>query len=168
MRTGPLRRAIDRYKVEEKRGWAANFGRVRLGYLNAHEATFRSYDLIVPSPTYLGHGGQSFDHTGLVLKSAAREDDRHWPFKAGVVEKTTATMPFRGRTWKQRYAIATRELRPALAVPDPRLVSGKRILVYDDVYTEGLTLCEVARSLREAGAAEVSEIVLARQRYGGG
>lgn len=168
MRTGPLRRAIDRYKVEEKRGWAAIFGRVLVGYLNAHAATFRGYDLIVPSPTFVGDGGRTFDHTGLVLKRAAREDDGRWPFEAGVVEKTKATTPFRGRTWKQRYAIATQELRPALAVPDPRLVSGKRILVYDDVYTEGLTLREVARSLREAGAIEVSEIVLARQRYGGG
>ena len=44
---------------------------------------------------------------------------------------------------------------------------GKRILVYDDVYTEGLTLREVARSLRDAGAVEVSEVVLARQPYSG-
>ena len=49
----------------------------------------------------------------------------------------------------------------------PDLVRGKRILVYDDVYTEGLTLREVARSLRDAGAIEVSEIVLAREPYGG-
>jgi hypothetical protein len=66
------------------------------------------------------------------------------------------------------WAIAEHELRAALTIPEPKLVQAKRILVYDDVYTEGLTLPTVARALREAGAREVSEIVLARQPYRGG
>jgi predicted amidophosphoribosyltransferase len=70
MRTGPLRRAIDRYKVEEKRAWAAIFARVLLGYLDAHRAVFRRYDLIIPSPTWVGEGGRKFDHTGLVIEKA--------------------------------------------------------------------------------------------------
>ena len=49
----------------------------------------------------------------------------------------------------------------------PAIVRGKRVLVYDDVYTEGLTPREVARALLGAGAVEVAEIVLARQPYGG-
>ena len=62
MRTGPLKPAIDRYKVDEKRAWAAIFGRVLLGYLNAHHDVFRRYDLIIPSPTWIGkkpEGGSS-------------------------------------------------------------------------------------------------------------
>ncbi len=169
MRTGSLRDAIDRYKVGGNYGWAGIFGRVLLGYLDAHEAVFDHYDLIIPSPTYVGEGGRAFDHTGLVIERAAFEnDDETWPFELGVVQKATATTPFRGRSWKRRFEIAELELRPALTVPSHDLVRGKRILVYDDVYTEGLTLREVARSLREAGAVEVSEIVLARQPYSGG
>lgn len=169
MRTGPLRDAIDRYKVDGNYGWAGIFGRVLLGYLDAHEAVFDRYDLIIPSPTYVGEGGRAFDHTGLVIERAAGEDDDEtWPFELGVVQKSAATTPFRGKTWRRRYEIAEIELRPALTVPDPDLVRGKRILVYDDVYTEGLTLREVARSLRDADAVEVSEIVLARQPYSGG
>jgi predicted amidophosphoribosyltransferase len=53
-------------------------------------------------------------------------------------------------------------------IPGAAMVRDMRILVYDDVYTEGLTLREVARSLRDAGVREVSEIVLARQPYRGG
>lgn len=167
MRTGPLRRAIDRYKVDGKRAWARIFGRVLLGYIGAHDAEFHGYDLIIPSPTYVGDGGRAFDHTALVIESAAFEDDGTWPFETGVVQKSGATTPFRGKTWQRRYEIAELELRPALTLSDPDLVRGKRILVYDDVYTEGLTLREVARSLRDAGAVEVSEVVLARQPYSG-
>ena len=75
MRTGPLKRAIDRYKVEERRAWAAIFGRVLLGYLNAHGSVFQRYDLIIPSPTWIGDGGRAFDHTGLVIQQAIIEDD---------------------------------------------------------------------------------------------
>jgi predicted amidophosphoribosyltransferase len=166
MRTGALQRAIDAYKVQGVKGWAWIFGRVLVGHLNAGASAFSRYDLIVPSPTYVGPGGRTFDHTGEVIARAIVEDDGTWPFRLGVITKGQATTPFRGRTWQQRRQIAESELRQALDVPDPAQVRGKRILVFDDVYTEGLTIREVARSLRLAGASEVSEIVLARQPYG--
>ena len=37
--------------------------------------------------------------------------------------------------------------------------------MFDDVFTEGFTIREVARALRLAGAVEVSEIVLAREPW---
>lgn len=102
-----------------------------------------------------------------MIERAIIEDDGTWPFQTEVMQKMAATTPFRGRTWKGRYEIAEHELRPALRVSDPELVRGKRILVYDDVYTEGLTLRAVASCLRDAGAVEVSGVVLARQPYSG-
>jgi predicted amidophosphoribosyltransferase len=44
-------------------------------------------------------------------------------------------------------------------------VAGARILVLDDVLTEGSTLREVARALRHAGAREVAGLVLARPAW---
>jgi len=167
MRTGPLRGAIDRYKVQGKIGWARIFARVLLGYLNANDDVFRRYDLIVPSPTFVGAGGRAFDHTGEVVEWAQIEDENGWPLATGVIEKISATTPFRGKTWQKRREIAEGELREALVVPERDIVEGARVLVYDDVYTEGLTLREVARALKQAGAIEVSEVVLARQPYGG-
>jgi predicted amidophosphoribosyltransferase len=167
MRTGSLRLAIDRYKVQGKTGWAWIFGRVLVGYLNAGQAAFGQYDAIIPSPTYVGEGGRSFDHIGHIIERAVIEDDGTWPFEFGVIEKTRPTTRFRGQTWRRRFDIANQELEPALRVARPDVVKGKRILVLDDVYTEGLTIRCVARSLRTAGALEVSEIVLARQPYGG-
>jgi predicted amidophosphoribosyltransferase len=167
MRSGPLQRAIDDYKVPpERAGWSWIFGRVLLGYLNAHAETFGGYGLIVPSPTFTGEGGRAFDHTAAIIERAVKEDEGDWPFALDVIQKTGPTTPFRGRTWPQRHAIAMGELRDALVVAEPARVAGERVLVFDDVYTEGLTILEVARSLRLAGAAEVSQIVLARQPWG--
>ncbi|MHA7138081.1 ComF family protein [Rossellomorea arthrocnemi] len=41
-------------------------------------------------------------------------------------------------------------------------VKGKSILLFDDIYTTGTTLRQAAKLLKEAGAAEVSSLTLAR------
>lgn len=71
------------------------------------------------------------------------------------------------KRWKERRAIAEGPLRAALDVPDEDLVSGQRVLVFDDVFTDGLRAREVALRLMEAGAREVSQVVLARQPFKG-
>lgn len=167
MRTGPLRGAINQYKFDGVRWWAGVFGRVLVGYLDTHFETFRAFDLIVASPTYTGEGGRAFDHTATILEAAEVEDPT-WPFEYGVIVKTGPTEPFTGKRWRARKEISEGPLRSALRVPDDGRVRGKRVLVFDDVFTEGFTIREVARALRNAGAVEVSEVVLARQPYGGG
>lgn len=166
MRSGDLESAINRYKFQDKTGWASIFGRVLVGFLDEHENTFSGYDLIIASPTYLGPGGRrSWDHIGLVLDRAARESSR-WPFdKAhprGVV-KTAETPSMIGKSLSERRQIAEELLRPNLSVT--RDVADARILVFDDVFTAGNTLREVAGVLKRAGAVEVSQIVLARQPW---
>lgn len=47
---------------------------------------------------------------------------------------------------------------------DSDLVRGKRVLLTDDVYTTGATLKECARTLKNAGAKEITVLVLARAR----
>jgi predicted amidophosphoribosyltransferase len=70
-------------------------------------------------------------------------------------------------SWRERRDAARYKLAPLLQVPDPAVVGGKRVLVYDDVFTTGATLCEVALKLRAAGASEVGAVVLARQPFRG-
>ncbi len=55
--------------------------------------------------------------------------------------------------------------RGAFAVPRPDLVKGKRILLIDDVFTTGATVKECAKVLRRAGAQEVTDLTVARERY---
>jgi predicted amidophosphoribosyltransferase len=50
-------------------------------------------------------------------------------------------------------------------VDEPAAVTGKMVLVFDDVFTGGLTLREVAFKLKASGATCVAGIVLARQPY---
>jgi predicted amidophosphoribosyltransferase len=162
--TGTLERAIWAYKGSGKRGWAAIFGRVLVGFLD--EQGIDWHDLIVASPTFVGDGGRAWDHTGEVISAAAVEAGGRYPLDAGGVRAVVQTAPtrtFKELGWKERKVEAEGPLRRALSVPDPGRVAGKNILVYDDVFTEGFKIREVARALLKAGATSVSEVVLARQ-----
>lgn len=173
MRSGELENAINRYKYQAKTGWAYIFGRVVAGFLEERPGTFRGFDLIVSSPTFVGDGGRQFDHTRQVVERAAAEmtPGSGWPFDLATqpaIVKMAATTPMKPYGFKRRRTIAETELRPALLVTDRGRTEGKKILVYDDVFTDGLTLNEVARALRQHGGAElVCGLTLCRQPWKG-
>lgn len=164
MRSGALKGAISAYKYNDVKGWAWIFGRILVGYLERNEKIFGTWDMIIPMPTFVGDGGRSWDHIGTIMKRAEIEGP-DWPFRAGIIEKTAATPRLVGLSFAQRAQVVETKLAPALNVPSPAEVEGKDILVFDDVFTGGLTLREVAHKLRAAGAASVAGIVLARQPY---
>jgi predicted amidophosphoribosyltransferase len=170
MRTGTLKDVINRYKYEGQWTWAYIFGRVVAGFLEEQAVLFREFDVITASPTYVGPDGRGYDHTRMVLARAAAEvsPGSLRPFDItgeALVVKTVPTPRMVGHTYRERRDIAEGPLRAALRVT--RDVRGKRVLVYDDVFTDGLTLNEVARALRRAGATEVCGVALCRQPYRG-
>lgn len=174
MRSGVLEEAINRYKYQDQKGWGMIFGRVVTGFLNENGHLVESIDHIIPSPTFVGTapGERRWDHTRYIaeMAAAADEDDR-WPFyldPPALIEKVAHTPSLvKAGSWNNRRDIAVNEIRPALRIPDPSLTRNKRILVIDDVFTEGLNLNEVARALaKDGGAAEVCGLTLARQGWG--
>lgn len=172
IRTGQMSWAISRYKYDGKLGWRGIFGRILVGYLDENAADFQAYDAITPSPSYTGaDADRSFDHTRMIVEAAQVEDPISWPFEYDLIVKGAPTERFAKKgsvkPWRERKTIAEGPLRAALAVPEPQRVEGRRILVFDDVFTEGFTIREIAKALIEAGAAEVSEVVLARQPFRG-
>jgi predicted amidophosphoribosyltransferase len=163
--SGPLRRVIAAYKYGGQRWWAVVLGRLVAGYLVEHSPWFEEVEVIMACP---GRGTvrRPWDHMAAVLDTAQREAGELWPFEPGCVVKTADTRPLAAvGPPSSRRLWAASELRPALAVPDPDRVAGRRVLVVDDVFTDGSTLREVALVLRAAGASAVSGLVLARQPW---
>lgn len=170
MRSGVLEHAINAFKYDNKRGWATIFGRVLLGFLDEEEETFGDFDLIIASPTYLEAGGtRKYDHTREVIHAADDEAEGRWPFDTSdpaAIIKTAKTEPLVGKTWGERKKTAEVELRAALSIPVASRVRDMHILVYDDVFTDGFTLREVARRLIvDGGARRVCGVTLTRQPF---
>jgi predicted amidophosphoribosyltransferase len=157
---GGLRHAILRYKYRRELWWADVFARVFADHLRAHATWF------VPMPAYTGlDARRSWDPVGEIVARLERLVHPLWETAADAVVKRAETPPMQGHGSAERRAIGTGPLRRALVVPTPRLVARARILVVDDVLTEGSTLREVARALRRSGAREVAGLVLARPAW---
>jgi len=171
-RTGVLESRLGLYKFGGKKGWALVFGRILVGFLDDHRPSFKDFDLIVGNPSYSGAGAErNWDHIRLILQQAVEAGGGRWPFDLetpAAIIKTKPTNPLRQAVrYKRRREIAETEIRAALTVPDVDRVAGKKILVFDDVFTDGLTLNEVARALRHGRAALVCGVSLARSIYQG-
>jgi predicted amidophosphoribosyltransferase len=165
---GTMRRAVTRYKFRDELSWAGVFARLLVGYLDEHMPWFDEYDLLVPTPAYLGPGARrGWDHVGLIAVEAARLAGARWPIEMAVIEKTAETPAMTGQPLAIRRTCAEGPLRRALRVAGPSSVVGAKVLVIDDVFTEGSTLREVARALLLAGAVEVAGVALVRQPWAG-
>jgi predicted amidophosphoribosyltransferase len=174
MKSGYLDAAIKRYKFDNKKGWADIFARILVGFFEDQRSVFEGFDLIIASPGYVSKDdpskGRDWNHTRLVLEKAQVESRGEWPFDVDLAEpaiiKMAPTPRMTNNSWKQRHQIATTELRSSLHIPDRARTEGRTILVYDDVFTDGHTLNEVARCLKvDGGGVEVCGVTLARQPW---
>ncbi|MGH9125922.1 MAG: ComF family protein [Acidimicrobiales bacterium] len=164
--TGRWRRVIAGYKYRAETGWGPVLARILVGYLDEHMPWFDDFDVLLPMPAYTGPGARrATDPTAAIVADASRIAGPRWDFGFGLVVKDRPTPALAGRSRADRRAAAEGPLRRALRVPDPGAVAGRRLLVVDDVFTEGSTLREVARALVRAGADEVAGVVLARQPW---
>jgi predicted amidophosphoribosyltransferase len=155
---------VRRFKYDEEKHLAADLGRMLAAYLEDNRDELGRFDVVTTSALYIGpEAARLWDYLELVLDQA-RLVDRGWPFETGVVTKVRPTGRFLGIGVEERLEIAEGELRDALRVPDPSRVEGRRVLVIDDMYSEGFTLREMARALRVAGATEVAGLVFARRK----
>ena len=156
--------AIRRFKYDDEKSRAHDLARLLVDYLDSDRTRVQRFDLIATCALYIGpQARRLWDYLELILDAAERLDPR-WPFARDLITKSRPTGRFLGIGVEERRRIAEGELREALAVPDHGRVAGKRVLVFDDVYSEGFSLREMARALRLAGATEVAGLVLCRMK----
>jgi predicted amidophosphoribosyltransferase len=163
--SGPLQDKIHSYKYDRKTGWALIFGRLVVGWLEAHSRDNGPPDLIVANPTYSGPA-RGPGHIETIIRQAATADyDGKWNFDVGTpaaIVKTRDTEKSAGRNLAEKKAAAA-ALRRVLDIPNLARTKGRDILVFDDVCTTGHQLDAVADCLLDEGRAiRVRGLVLAR------
>ena len=117
----------------------------------------QGYDLMLPVPLHIKKLRERGFNQSLLL---ARQLANKWtiPVDFSLLKRQKFTLSQTGLNKKEREE----NIRGAFVVSDKKKVTGKKIILVDDVYTTGATLNECAKTLRKAGAVEVAVLTLAR------
>ena len=152
---GGLRHAVLRYKYRRELWWAGVFAGLFAEHLRTPRHLVRG--VRPPDPDAGLRGSAGAGGTGIPSARSCSAStawfDPLWETAVGAVVKRAETPADEGRPWAQRQRIASGPLRRSLLVPAPTRVAGARVLVLDDVLTEGGTLREVAQVLTAGGRA---------------
>jgi len=150
---GTLRELIHLYK----------YGRVRTlwqplaGLLAAALPLDERFDAVTPVPLHWRKQWQrGFNQSDLLARAIARR--RGIPVVAAL-RRTRATQPQAGLSNTRRRSNVAAAFRCRRGA---QTLAGKRVLLIDDVMTTGSTAAACARALKQAGAAGVVLLTLAR------
>jgi ComF family protein len=162
---GGLRELIHLLKYNRVRTAADVLGRMLAEAIAPIEPYFegdfeRTPVLVIPVPLYKGKNRQrGFNQAELVTKAALKHlANPHLRLSCELLRRTRETRSQIGLTSHQRRE----NMRGAFAVSRAAEVTGREVLLIDDVYTTGTTVTECARVLRRAGASRVWVATVAR------
>jgi len=150
-----VRESIQRFKFHNAQGYRRTYGPLLAECIETHLSD--EYDFITWAPvSKKRRRKRGYDQGELLAVETASYLDKPC---VSTLQKTKDTAPLSslGGRVQRRAAIAD-----AYIVPQGSQVSGKRILLIDDVFTTGATMSECARCLLLAGAKEVLCATLAR------
>ena len=164
---GGLRELVHLLKYNGVRPAAAVLGRMLseaiadLESTFEHPAMFDQTIAVIPVPLYKTKLRQrGFNQAELIARAALKQLPAASRFQlvSGVLLRTRDTESQIGLTGHQRRE----NLRGAFAVPCATQITGREVLLVDDVYTTGTTATECARVLLRAGASQVWVATVAR------
>jgi ComF family protein len=159
---GGLRELIHLLKYNGVRPASSVLGRMLAECLTQLEPEFEDEEiLILPVPLYKGKRRQrGFNQAEMITREAMRfyPEKARFAMENDILQRVRDTQSQIGLTSHQRRE----NMRGAFAVSGAAEVTGRSIVVVDDVYTTGTTLSECARVLRKAGATRVWAVTVAR------
>ena len=144
----PVSRWLKSLKFRENFVLARDLGLLLKGAL-AEEGPF---DLVIPVPlSSKRRRARGFNQSALLARWA-------WGSFQEILYRQRDTRPQSELSAAERK----RNVRGAFALKKPLDLSGKHLLLVDDIFTTGATVEECARVLKEAGASRVTVAVVAR------
>jgi ComF family protein len=118
---------------------------------------FTDYSLIIPVPLHIKRLRERGFNQSLIL-SRVLGGKKQIPVNFSLLKRHKFTLTQTGSNKKERK----QNIKGAFEVSDKKKITGKNIILIDDVYTTGATINECAKTLIKAGARKVSALTLAR------
>ena len=145
-----VKKLIASFKYGKKQYLAERLGQLLLRSLKKE---MLDTTLVIPIPLHKKkERARGFNQAELLARAAG------FHLENAILWRTRETPP---QAQVLRRSRRREEVKGVLRVHDSKKVSGKNILLVDDVATTGATLSEAARTLKKAGAKKVYGLVLA-------
>ena len=163
----PWSTLVTRYKFGDHPGWAAFFASLLLGSPGVRAALDRldRGDLIVPVPLSSARlESRGFNQAWELASALSRQSGSAGSPDAKLLLRVRDTRPQTELAREARMA----NVKGAFQVDPLRAVAltGRRVVLVDDVMTSGASLFAAAAALRQAGATHITGMVLARTPSG--
>lgn len=150
---GSLKRMIHDMKFRK----VSRYGQ-HLNWLLSYGSRNRSFDnihFVMPVPLHSERlSERGFNQTELIFKNWALARGFEWLAGLTRVRKTRPQ-------WELTLADRKDNIKGAFRVSCPERITGRNVLLVDDIFTTGLTLDECAKTLKKAGAKQVHCLTLA-------
>jgi ComF family protein len=163
---GRMKEAIHALKFDRLHSAARGLGQMLAEAIGQLAGEAPGEMLVVPVPLHRGKYAQRGFNQARSLAAHAleflRKSHPEWKLTlaASALMRLRATESQAGLTFRERRL----NVRGAFSVSDATAVTGKHILVIDDILTTGATARAAAQALVKAGAASVWVATLARAR----
>jgi ComF family protein len=139
----------NRPEVGERLGKILSMRLIEDGYAN-------EFDLLIPVPLHKNKRRiRGYNQSAMIAEGMGKI--LNVPFSDTLIARVKSTQTQTKKSKIERWE----NVNEAFQVLHPTNISGKRILIIDDVITTGATIESCAKSLLDAGAAEISIACLA-------
>lgn len=154
----PLRAAFLRYKFQGRQHYAKYFGKWMTDCLVGQDQT--DFDLVTYAPlSRLRRWKRGYDQSRLLAEEIAAQ------LKLPLVPTLVKAYRKPLSQLEGERSVRAARIMGAYSLRKGSDLSGKRILLVDDITTSGATLSECAQVLKQGGAAEITCVTLARKRH---
>jgi len=156
---GALKEAIHKFKFGGKMSLSGPLSKLFADRLSAghFDRVLEGIDMVTMVPLYNKRQKERGFNQAEVLAQAAANYLKLDPAEH-VLLRTRNTRPQFDLKREERFA----NVEGAFEVGRGTLVRGKSILLIDDIFTTGATVCECSKALKDAGAKRVAVLTLAR------
>ncbi|MCS7065260.1 MAG: ComF family protein [Fimbriimonadales bacterium] len=156
---GPLRRAVINLKFRRWLRAVEPLSVLTIETLSRPEnAPLREANGLIPVPIHpLRRAMRGFNQAEEIARMVSQQ--LGMPLWSHLVRRRFYRRPQVGLTGAQRWE----NVQGAFEVVCPQQVEGRRVLLLDDVFTTGSTFDACAGALKQAGAAEVMALAIARE-----
>jgi len=156
---GVLKKALQAFKFKGKKELGEPLGKIMVNYLVS--APFKldwcGINLVLPVPLHekrlQNRGYNQAELLGEIISASL-----------GIPLDTQSLI--RSKNTKPQFSLnkieRQKNMQDAFQVCDPGSIKNKQILLIDDIYTTGLTVCECTKVLLQAGALRVNILTLSR------